>query len=117
MIAVEPTSSARLATVQDVVPDATPEAPLSVDQLTCVTPNASLAVPPSASVADDVEKALASRWVELSLAALEMDGRRHRGLGNRTQARERFETLQNRALDLHQRHYAARAERWLGELR
>jgi serine/threonine-protein kinase len=69
-----------------------------------------------ASWATAVEKALASRWVELSLAALEMDGRRHRGLGNRTQARERFETLQNRALDLHQRHYAARAEHWLGEL-
>jgi hypothetical protein len=69
-----------------------------------------------ATWATAVEKALASRWVELSLAALEMDGRRHRGLGNRTQARERFETLQNRALDLHQRHYVARAEHWLGEL-
>jgi tRNA A-37 threonylcarbamoyl transferase component Bud32 len=72
--------------------------------------------PSEASWGAAVEKALASRWVELSLAALEMDGRRHRRIGNRTQARERFLTLQNRALDLHQRHYAARAERWLGEL-
>ncbi len=63
-----------------------------------------------------VDNALSSRWVELSLAGLEMDGRRQLAIGNGARARERFHTLQNRALDLHQRHYAASAERWLGEL-
>jgi hypothetical protein len=60
-----------------------------------------------------VDRALSSRWVELSLAALELDGRRQLDLGNPGGARERFQTLQARALDLHQRHYAAAAERWL----
>src|SRR5438045_1745126 len=68
VITVEPISSAMLATVHAVVPEAMPDAPLSVTQLTCVTPNASLAVPPSANVADDVEKVVPAVGVAIETA-------------------------------------------------
>jgi len=67
VITVAPTSSGMLVAVHAVVPEATPDAPLSVDQLTCVTPNASLAVPPSASVADAVEKVVAAVGVAIEI--------------------------------------------------
>src|SRR5436190_1247306 len=56
-----------LATDHAVVPVATPLPPLSLDQLTCDTPNASLAVPPSASVADVVEKVVAAVGVAIEI--------------------------------------------------
>ena len=66
VITLTPISSATLATDQAVVPAAAPAPPRSLAQLTCVTPNASLAVPPSAMVAAAVLKVAAAVGVAIA---------------------------------------------------